>query len=218
MSLINDALKRAKQAQGQTAPPIAAGPQLRPVEPVVAASHASRLAMPGITIAVIGIALFLAWRLVHTNSSVRPGVVVPQVPAVANAAPASQPPPIAQHAPARIVEATATVQPSSPPATILAMPAEAGSSIFKTVAPAPGAAATNVAATIVPTNTSAEPEKPAPPKLQGIMYQPGRPAAMISGKMVFIGDKLGAWRVTAIDQESATLTSAGQTNILTLPQ
>src|SRR5207253_11114915 len=90
MSLINDALKRAKQAQGQTPAPTAPVPQLRPVEPVVAASHASRLAMPGITIAVIGIALFLAWRLVHTNSSVRPGVVVPQVPAVANAAPASR--------------------------------------------------------------------------------------------------------------------------------
>ncbi len=218
MSLINDALKRAKQAQGQTPAPPSTGPQLRPVEPVAAASHASRLAMPGITIVVIGIALFLAWRLVHTNSSVRPGVVVPQVPEAANADPSPHPAPIAQHAQTRTVEATATVQPSSPPATILGTPAEAGASTSKTVAPAPGAAATDVAATIAPTNTPVAPQKPAPPKLQGIMYQPGRPAAMISGKMVFIGDKFGAWRVAAIDQESATLTGAGQTNILTLPQ
>jgi hypothetical protein len=41
---------------------------------------------------------------------------------------------------------------------------------------------------------------------------------MISGKTLFIGDKTGEWRVVAIDQESATLVSAGQTNILTLPQ
>jgi hypothetical protein len=41
---------------------------------------------------------------------------------------------------------------------------------------------------------------------------------MISGKTLFIGDKTGEWRVTAIDQESATLVSASQTNVLTLPQ
>jgi hypothetical protein len=61
------------------------------------------------------------------------------------------------------------------------------------------------------------PVKPAL-RLQGIAYSPVRPAAMISGKTLFIGDKTGEWRVVAIDQESATLVSAGQTNILTLPQ
>src|SRR5213592_459579 len=113
MSLINDALKRAKQAQGQTPPPIAPGPQLRPVEPLAAASYSTRLAVPVITVAVIGLALFLAWRLLFTNVSVKPAVVVQQVPAIAVAAP--QPAPI---------EAVATVQPSSPAATTLGKPAE----------------------------------------------------------------------------------------------
>jgi hypothetical protein len=33
-----------------------------------------------------------------------------------------------------------------------------------------------------------------------------------------VGDKLGALRVAAIDQESATLVGAGQTNILSLAE
>ncbi len=215
MSLINDALKRAKQAQGQTPAPKASSPQLRPVEPVAAVSHSSRLAMPAITVAAIGLALFLAWRLVRTNGSVQPGLAGPQIP---SAVAASQPAPVAQHAPARAAEATAAVPPSSTPAATLGTAAEARSSVTSNpVVAAPGAAA-NVATAIVPTNAPAAPEKPAPPKLQGIMYQPGHPAAMISGKMVFIGDKLGAWRVAAIDQESATLICSGQTNILTLTQ
>jgi len=41
---------------------------------------------------------------------------------------------------------------------------------------------------------------------------------MISGKTLFIGDKFGNWRLTAIDQESATLVGGGKTNVLSLPQ
>ena len=41
---------------------------------------------------------------------------------------------------------------------------------------------------------------------------------MISGKTLFVGDKLGALRVAAIDHESATLVGAGQTNILSLAE
>ena len=41
---------------------------------------------------------------------------------------------------------------------------------------------------------------------------------MISGRTVFIGDKLGDLRVVAIDKDSATLAGAGQTNILSLPE
>ena len=60
--------------------------------------------------------------------------------------------------------------------------------------------------------------KPEPIKLQGIMFHPAHPAALIGGKALFVGDKLGDWRVAAIGHESATLISAAQTNVLTLPQ
>jgi hypothetical protein len=42
------------------------------------------------------------------------------------------------------------------------------------------------------------------------------PSATISGKMVFVGEKVGDWKVVAIDKESATLVGAAGTNILKL--
>jgi hypothetical protein len=55
-------------------------------------------------------------------------------------------------------------------------------------------------------------------KLQGIFFHPTRPAAMISGNTVYIGDQIGNLRVVAIDQHTATLAGGGETNILKLPE
>ena len=63
-----------------------------------------------------------------------------------------------------------------------------------------------------------EPPKPAPLRLQGIFFHPKRPSAIISGKTVFIGDKVGDLRVVAIEPDGATLVGAGQTNVLSLSQ
>jgi hypothetical protein len=41
---------------------------------------------------------------------------------------------------------------------------------------------------------------------------------MINGKNVFVGDKVGEFRVAEITRDSATLISATQTNILTFEQ
>jgi MSHA biogenesis protein MshK len=60
--------------------------------------------------------------------------------------------------------------------------------------------------------------KPAPLRLQAIVFNPKRPSALISGKTLFLGDKLGDARVVAIDRESATLVGGGRTNVLSLPE
>jgi hypothetical protein len=60
------------------------------------------------------------------------------------------------------------------------------------------------------------PSGPRPIRLQGIVYDPSRPSAMINGKTLFVGDRLGAMQVVAIDRNSATLVGGGQTNLLTL--
>jgi len=54
--------------------------------------------------------------------------------------------------------------------------------------------------------------------LQAIVYSSTRPSAMIGGRTLFVGDKLGDMRVLAIDRDSATLAGLGQTNVLTLSQ
>src|SRR6266436_1017251 len=70
MSLINDALKRVKEAQHKTPPSASLGPQLRPVEPVaVPAHHGLGWVLP---IALTGVALLtllLLWELARRESS-----------------------------------------------------------------------------------------------------------------------------------------------------
>ena len=62
------------------------------------------------------------------------------------------------------------------------------------------------------------PPKPAPLRLQAIVFNPRRPSAMVSGKTLFVGDKLGDLRVVSISKDSAILVGGGQTNILTLSE
>jgi hypothetical protein len=88
-----------------------------------------------------------------------------------------------------------TTNPSAPSATVSSKPD-----------PMPSAA----------TPPSAAPSGPRPIRLQGIVYDPTRPSAMINGKTLFVGDRLGAMQVVAIDRNSATLVGGGQTNLLTL--
>ncbi|HWX20827.1 MAG TPA: hypothetical protein VN578_13090 [Candidatus Binatia bacterium] len=179
MSLINDALKRAKETQ-QHAPSPSPGPQLRPAEPAQYARHSLGLIVPvGLAIVAL-LGLFLAWRLFQKQAPADPVEVRAQTPADAPPTP---------------------VSPAAAP-----------------VSTAPASVSSD--ASNAPTNSSVAtepaPPKPAPLRLQVIVYNPARPSAMISGKTVFIGDRIGEFRVVAINKESATLTGAGQTNVLNL--
>src|SRR5437867_3476324 len=82
MSLINDALKRAKQAQQNRPPTPAPVPPLRPAEPATRrpASN-SNLAVPAAVLIVIALAAVLVWQ------SSRKGEVQPGAPATAPVAP-----------------------------------------------------------------------------------------------------------------------------------
>jgi len=196
MSLINDALKRAKAAQQQT-PPSADGPALKPAEPTHAPDPGSSKMLFYILIACVVIGnLFL-----FIYASNRDGKKSEAAPVVARELPAttvvSPPAPV--------------VVPVSAPVVAAAPPVEAGPVVVVTTA-------TN-AAVAEPVVVAAQPEppKPAPLKLQSIVMNPTRPSAMISGKFLFVGDRVQGFRVTAIDQETVTLVGNGQTNVLELP-
>jgi len=190
MSLINDALKRAKQAQKDAQPP-PPSLQFRPVEQGQN-KRGLDWVVPAI-VAVIGIfALLFMWPR-NRDGSNGPLETKARTLASAKEEPAA---PVAVHA----------KQPepaSQPPA-----------------APEPGPSAVPG-----PSDLSAKPasppEPPPPPqplplRLQAIVFSPTRPSAIINNRTVFIGDKVGDLRVTAITQETTTLTGAGQTNVLTL--
>ena len=53
-------------------------------------------------------------------------------------------------------------------------------------------------------------------KLQGIVFNPRRPSALINGRVMFVGDRVRDLRITAIHPGDVVLTGPGRTNILSL--
>jgi len=197
MSLINDALRRAKQAQEQA--PRAPIPHLpfRPVEPVQQSARRG----PGLVLPVSLLVLALLGFVIVWHWTQRRGNAVPtDVNArTARLQPVAAPTP-------------APPQPASGAATALEAQA-AAELIDNQIANLEESEAADASAM-----ESVKPPQPAPLKLQGILYDPKQPSAMISGRTVFVGDKVGDLRVAAIDKASATLVGAGQTNVLSLPR
>jgi hypothetical protein len=201
MSLINDALKRAREAQDQAAPPPPA-PALRPVEPSQTARHGLGVMLPAALAVVALLVLLFVWQYSQRDTvrkaagprtspahqhTVQPPVTAPTVTSATAVAPAA--------APQAAANAAGVAAPAQP-------------------APAP---ASNVESN-APVVAVQPPPKPAPLRLQGIVFSPTSPSAMISGKTVYVGDKLGEMRVVAISQLSATLVGNGETNVLTFAQ
>jgi hypothetical protein len=61
-----------------------------------------------------------------------------------------------------------------------------------------------------------EDSQPTTFKLQGIFYRPANPSAVVNSKTVFVGDRIANATVKAIDKQSVTLEVAGETKVLTL--
>jgi hypothetical protein len=212
MSLINDALKRLKEAQPQAAPPPVHNLQLRPIEPAQYTRHTLGLILPAVLAVAALLLLLFVWQSAQRNGSMQPTEVKARTAMTANLTPAPQP-----------ATASVAAAPAAPVPAPSTMPAEgppdlpAATAVFvPTNLPVAEAQDGGVTNTVVVAETP--PPKPAPPKLQAIIFSPNRPSVMIGGKTLFIGDKLNGFRVMAIDRESATLVGAGQTNVLTLSE
>ena len=167
MSLINDALKRAKNAQQKDAPPSGARPML-PVE-----THREErdfnLFLPVLIILLVITAIFFISLSLADHTEKK----------IANAP---------------MVHATQQVETVEAPM------------------PDPNAVIGRAA---VNTNTPAPPPPPPVPiQIQGIVYDPVRPWAIVNGKTVYIGDLVNGKRVTAIARSTITLVGNGETNTL----
>ena len=222
MSLINDALKRAKEVQEQSAPPPVSNLQFRPIEPAEYTRQSLGLMLPAALAVVALLVLFFALQWTQRKVSKPPMEVKARTAMTAATATAPQPAliPVAQ-VPATAVPtaqpiAVAPTAPTAPQAADSPDVIEAVAAPLAAYPPAVVAQDSGVANTTAA--TQALPPKPKLPKLQAIVFSPARPSVMISGKTLFIGDKLNGFRVTAIDQESATLVGGGQTNVLSLSE
>jgi hypothetical protein len=220
MSLVNDALRRAKESQEQAAPLPPSQMQFRPVEPGQQVQRGLGLLVPITLGGVALLALILCWEWAQGNQMIEPR----EVRAVTPIAP--QPTATTPSGPGLPTEATPT-PPSEPKRSLQTEPGPNGD---KSVADTSAVTPSNQR--ISPQSAKAQEDrdadgsmvasapqpKPAPLRLQAIVFNPKRPSALVNGKTLFIGDKLGELRVVAIDQESATLVGAGRTNILSLPE
>lgn len=211
MSLINDALRRAKQAHQETAPTTTPpDPHFRPVDPAIPTRRGLGLLLPALLGVVVLLGLFLLWELAHGDSSATssgPLAVAARTPAPA----AVSPRPAAVASPAWSASGMVNPTPAAvlhPAPEPLSNPAAPESTNKTTVA---GQSDTNQPA-------AAEPVAPAAPplKLQGITYNPRRPSAMINGRVIFLGDRVREYRVLSIRSDEVVLVGAGRTNILSL--
>ena len=217
MSLINDALRRAKDTQQQTPAPPSPNLPFRPVEPAPqSAGRGQGLLLPVALVVVALLSLLSAWQWFQQRNSTGTTEVNARTPRVAPAIPSPQR--ASAPAVASRTQPDATAQPDSPasPATGAATSLAADDAAAATNAPLADVQESDAAKTAA--MAPPPPPKPAPLRLQAIVFNPRRPSAMISGKTLFVGDKLGDLRVVAINKDSATLTGGGLTNVLSLPE
>ncbi|SPE49965.1 conserved hypothetical protein [Verrucomicrobia bacterium] len=211
MSLINDALKRAKQAQQQGEPPTTPSLQLRPAEPSLGTPQRGLgLALPLGFVIVAFLAVAFVWRTLQTDSSAIRVQAKTPTPVAPNPADVFEPLPPAPSPALTNVGAQA----SSPLATNASTgaPSTPGNA-------APQAGVSDGAGSNAPVAvTVTEVPRPKPLRLQAIIYRPKHSSAVIGGRTLFVGDKIGDQRVVAIDQSSATLVGGGKTNVLELVQ
>lgn len=211
MSLINDALRRAKQAHQETPPPAPPDPHFRTVDPPTQATrHSVGLLMPALLAAVALLGLLLFWELSHKNGipagdSNGPINVAAKTPAAAD-----QPNPNAP--------AAADTSGNGNNAMISKSALETNA---ETRTASPNLASTNSAVSDQGDTNHAAATEPAvaavpPLKLQGITYNPSRPSAMISGRVIFLGDRVREYRVMAIGRNEVVLAEGGRTNVLSL--
>jgi hypothetical protein len=167
MSLINDALKRAKQTrQGnpKSAAPVPPPPPLyRPLETAPRRARTSPLST-GAVILLIAAGIFCV------------GLALFKHPAAKTAATAS-------------------------------------TSGGATTATTSTSAAKSSPESSTADETSASPPYPLP-KVQGIVFSPAKPWAIVNGKTVFIGDSIGNLRVKKILRNSVVVVGGGRTNQL----
>lgn len=199
MSLINDALKRATKAQPTTPP--TPEPDLEPAPP-----HRA-VGIPGYFTPVVLCVLSMAcWMFFKGRNG-------GQLPTLAAVKQIVEPDPIV--AQAREPEM------DMPPVEGAELPVPQHREFALNDSPSPSAA--NPVETAAPAQAAAaaapalEPA-PAPAyKLQGIIYRPSNPSAVVNARSVFIGDRIGTARVISINESSVTLDIGGETKVLTLP-
>jgi len=210
MSLVNDALKRARMAQQPGPASSPPGPRLQPAE-TASSGVLARARLPWFTtIGAVFLGCLCLWQALRKEGSASPATLptlARPVQSTLTSKPATPSPPIPSLPRSAPLPARTAPPQSAPPLSSKANPVTAAAPAPPVVAPA---LKTTVAGPVGPATV------PPPLKLQAIVYDPKHPSAMISGRILFLGEKIGDLRLAALDRKSATLIGVGHTNVLTL--
>lgn len=213
MSLINDALKRAKQAQQKNAPPPATGTPMRPVESARPVNPPRSLLLPILAAALLvfvgGILIVVA---LSRGFRVKPAESV-----------ASQSAVVSKDDPGNAARLPRTA--GVPPVTSISTSTTASQLVPTNPPQFTAAAVSSVVTQAVVTVESSNaapvmqvPPEPQLPKLQGIVFNPARPTAFLNGKSVVVGARVAQYTVLAITKQAVIVERAGQTNVLTMEE
>ena len=188
MSLINDALKRATQAQPPSSTP-APEPDtpMRPAEPPHGSVGLPVYFMPVLLFVVAGACFFIVqgWDA-KRQSGLYPDPITIHARETSSGAPDT----------AAIAAQDKGAQP---------VQADRQFALNDSPTATPGAP------------KAAIDEEPAPSlRLQGIFYRPSKPSAVINSKTVYVGDAIAGGKVQSITRNSVTLIVEGETKVLTL--
>jgi len=198
MSLINDALKRATQAQPPSAPTPVPETPMQPVEPCRPPGLPVYF-IPILVVIISGACWFLVkgWETRRQSGFYPEPIVVGarELPTMMPAGGSNQPIPTNRQ--------FAINAPPTPSAAVDATGTGTNSTTVTEI-PAPAAAVANDDA-----------PKPTPFKLQAIFYRPTNPSAVINSKTVFVGDLIANGKVKAIDRQSVTIEVGGEIKVLT---
>jgi hypothetical protein len=228
MSLINDALRRAGDADRKRRKPPPPTPTLEPVQPKKPGSH-GLVWLAGLLILTLALGGVIVWRGTQNNPRIARSPRETAAPSlrstnspptrVNTALPGSQPvatQPPAAPVPTIKVNTNVTLRENStttPPATI----PETADDTAPQYSPTPQ---DRVIPNTNDVTAGSSPETPAFPelKLQSIIYRERNPAALINGQMVGVNDVVSGATIKDIERQRVTVEWNGSNRALTLPR
>jgi len=229
MSLINDALKNAHRKADQPRQSPVDGLALRPAELAQPPRRnlwliPAIVGLPFALLAIVAVNFHHARKSNHGEPSLETLSVNARETTPAPPPRATTPQSVAPSAPAKAeISATHKAVERPVPAVVAVSPDPAPVAVEPGAASAmPGTGAVTQAAlgATAPvagsTPTSVAAPKPEPLRLQAIIYHPARPSALISGKTVFVGERVQGMKVVGITRETATVEANGKNLLLRL--
>ena len=217
MSLINDALKKADEAQKSGGIPAPPPIPMRPAKPGNS-SFLPILLLVGFLLAALGVAVWLlsSWLKVTREQLLAKTVVKASSPAPS---PKTSPPVVIPAQPSEDIKEPVVKEPKEP---LVKEPLVREPLVKEPLVKEPLVATNIVTVTnFVHVNAEADAitnvmKTLAGLRLQGIFYRPPDSTALINGKFVHVGDKIQSVAVLEIEKDRVTIALSGVTNVLEL--